>query len=85
MNNYDRLLDFLCELEQENIHYTLEHNREDSIMILAVTPGRRWEIEFFSDGHIETEGFVSEGVESREAAEAHLEQFWRENREQPAV
>ena len=78
MNAYKRLLDFLSRLEQERIHYTLEHNRPESLMILAVMPGRRWDIKFFLDGHVETESFVSEGVKSDEKAEAQLEQFWRD-------
>ena len=85
MDIYKRLLDFLCQLEQENIHYTLEHNREDSIMVLAATPMKHWEIEFFSDGHIETDVYVSGGVKSDEDAEAELGRFWQENRELPAA
>jgi hypothetical protein len=31
-------------------------------MVLVVVPGQRWEIEYFVDGSIEIEKFISEGV-----------------------
>ena len=81
MNIYQRLLDFLCQLDQHHIHYRLEHNREDSIMVLVATPMKHWEIEFFQDGHLETDVYVSSGVKSAEEAEAELERFGAENLE----
>ncbi len=35
-------------------------------MVLIAVPGQRWEVEFFADGHIEIERFLStqEGVVS---------------------
>lgn len=81
MNIYERLLNFLGLLEQKRIHYTLEHNRDDAVMVLIATPGERWEVEFFTDGHIETEVFRSTGVKGDEDAEAELERFWKENTE----
>lgn len=60
MNN---LLKFLSGLEERNIHYYLEHNRDEFIMVNVAIPGERWEIEFSSDGEIEIEIFKnSEGV-----------------------
>jgi hypothetical protein len=57
------LLQFLVELEGRKIPYRLEHNRQDSIMVLLADPGERWEVEFFGDGRIETEVFgTSRGV-----------------------
>jgi hypothetical protein len=55
----DRLLSFLCSLENNRIHYTLQHNRGEAIMVLIAVPGQRWEVEFFADGHVEIERFVS--------------------------
>jgi hypothetical protein len=55
---FRKLLAFLDRLEQAKITYRLEHVRE-SIMICAVVPGERWEIEFFVDGHVEIERFAS--------------------------
>jgi hypothetical protein len=55
----DRLLSFLVSLQNNRIQYTLEHNRGEAIMVLVAVPGQRWEVEFFADGHVEIERFVS--------------------------
>jgi len=55
----DKLLSFLCKLQDHRLHYTLEHNRGEAIMVLIAVPGQRWEVEFFADGHVEIERFVS--------------------------
>jgi hypothetical protein len=55
----DRLLSFLCSLENNRIHYTLAHNRGEAIMVLIAVPGQRWEVEFFADGQVEIERFAS--------------------------
>lgn len=77
MNIYERLLEFLVQLEAKRIHYTLEHNRDEAVMVLIAAPGERWEVEFFADGHVETEAFRSDGVKGDEEAEAELEKFWQ--------
>jgi hypothetical protein len=59
-----QLLRFLQQLEDANIWYRLEHVR-DSVMVLLAVPGERWEVEFFRDGHIEVERFVSAGMEDK--------------------
>lgn len=57
------LLEFLSLLEDKKIHYHLEHNRDDFMMVCVAIPGERWEVEFSSDGEIEIEIFNnSEGV-----------------------
>lgn len=56
-----KLLAFLDRLEQANIAYGLKHVR-DTIMVVISVPGERWEVEFFEDGEIEIERFVSTGV-----------------------
>lgn len=57
------LLKFLSRLEERGIHYHLEHNRDDFIMVCIAIPGERWEVEFSSDGEVEIEIFKnSEGV-----------------------
>ena len=57
------LIDFVNRLRGEGIHFLIEHNRDDAIMVLAVVPGERWEVEFFADGHTEVEVFTSGGVD----------------------
>jgi hypothetical protein len=60
-NGFPGFIQFLNELEQKKISYTLAHNREDAIMVIVAAPGERWEIEFLSDGSIEIEKFISTG------------------------
>jgi hypothetical protein len=56
-----KLLEFIEELENRKIHFNLSKIR-DSILVEVVVPGQRWEIEFFSDNHVEIEKFISTGV-----------------------
>ena len=56
-----KLLEFLNKLEETNIYYKLNKVR-DAIMVEVAIPGERWEVEFFSDGQIEVEKFISDGV-----------------------
>lgn len=58
---FRKLTTLLKQLEQEHIHYTLASHRDGAIMVLATVPGERWEIEFFEDGSIEVERFISNG------------------------
>lgn len=58
---YACLLGFLTKLDENEIEYTLMHNRPEAIAILIATPGDRWEIEFLEDGSIEVERFSSTG------------------------
>jgi hypothetical protein len=53
----NKLLTFLNNLEKRNIHYNLEHNRDDFIMVNVAVPGERWEVEFSKDGKVEIEIF----------------------------
>jgi hypothetical protein len=59
MSGMEKLLNFLVKLEAHKIHYGLEHNRGEAIMVLIAVPGERWEVEFFDDGHVEVEVFES--------------------------
>ncbi|MGH9770013.1 MAG: hypothetical protein ACREAB_21525 [Blastocatellia bacterium] len=61
MKNLENLLSFLVRLEDVKIHYSLEHNRDEAIMVLIVVPGQHWEVEFFEDGSVEIEVFESGG------------------------
>lgn len=56
----DELIKFLNELESRKIYYRLNKIR-DSIMVEIAVPGQRWEVEFFTDGNIEIEKFISDG------------------------
>jgi hypothetical protein len=67
-----KLLAFLRKLQEANIHYSLEHNRDykdvSAIMVLVDVPGERWEIEFIGDGTVEVERFKSDGTIDDESA-----------------
>ncbi len=56
-----RLTDFLNRLREAKIHFTLASFRDDTVMVQVTVPGERWEIEFFTDGHVEAEKFRSSG------------------------
>jgi hypothetical protein len=65
----EKLLEFLSELSKRNINYKLASYREEAIMVEIALPGERWEVEFFADGHVEVETFISNpaGIEGEEA------------------
>jgi hypothetical protein len=58
---FRKLTTFLKRLEGAHIHYSLACHREDVLMVLVTVPGERWEVEFWTDGSIEVERFVSNG------------------------
>jgi hypothetical protein len=57
MNAFQKLLDFLAELDRFKIFHRLSQVRPEAIMVKIAVPGERWEVEFFSDGHVEVEVF----------------------------
>ena len=70
-DTYREFLALLRRLEEAKISYTLGCNRDDALMIIAVVPGERWEIEFVDyddEIHIEIERFVSSGRIEDESA-----------------
>ena len=71
-NTFGKLIAFLGKLDHGKISYTLAHHRDDAIMVIAVVPGERWEIEFFQDGSVEVERFISDGEIYGEEALAEL-------------
>lgn len=60
-----KLIAFLNRLESSKIYYTLNKVR-DSILVEVVVPGERWEVEFFENGTVEIEKFLSNGQLYRE-------------------
>ncbi|MBE7034162.1 MAG: hypothetical protein E7406_08065 [Ruminococcaceae bacterium] len=55
-----KLISFLEKLDEKKIYYKLNKVR-DAIMVEIAVPGDRWEVEFFADGNVEVEKFVSQG------------------------
>lgn len=79
-NSFQKLLDFLERLERENLWYRLEYIRPETICVCIVIPGEHWEVEFFDDGHIEFERFVTTSEIGDEAAlEKHIQLFIEAN------
>lgn len=74
---FAKLVAFLQALDERGLHHTIEHHREDSVMVLVAVPGERWEVEFFGSGEVETETFRSTGM----AGEDRIERLLRENAE----
>lgn len=70
------VLAFTQTLQEKRISYTLDSIR-DAIMVRVAVPGERWEIEFFADGGVEIERFVSTGVD--EATPQLLEKLIADN------
>ncbi|MHC5615486.1 MAG: hypothetical protein ACYTXA_32090 [Nostoc sp.] len=58
-HGFGKLVTFLNQLEQERISYTLSHHRDQTIMVNVAVAGEQWEVEFFEDGSVEVERFVS--------------------------
>ncbi len=76
---FGRLLRFLDQLEEFNIHYDLKHVR-DSIMVRTYIPEGLWEIEFFEDGTLEVEFFPRDsGVEG--VPEEWLDRFIEDHKD----
>jgi len=58
---------FLKKLEEAHIWYSIDKPLPDSIQVLVVVPGERWEIDFFFDDGVEcsniwVEKFKSDGT-----------------------
>jgi hypothetical protein len=60
-NQFRKLLSFLERLDTARITYTIEHSRDDALMVIAFAPGEYWEIEFVVDGEIDIERYRSDG------------------------
>ena len=75
-NSFQKLLDFLEELEQRMISFTLRRIRNETIMVDIDVPGERWEAEFFADGHVEVEVFRGGGPNSGLEGEEVFDQLF---------
>ena len=70
-----KLLDFLNRLDAVALSYRIEHNRDESVMVIVAVPSQRWEVEFFANDDIEVEVF--EGIGGVEGPERLEELFDR--------
>jgi hypothetical protein len=69
---YNRLLSFLSTLDDRKIAYSLNHVRDDAVMVEIAVPGERWEVEFLFDGSVDVERFISTGALCGEEALGEL-------------
>jgi hypothetical protein len=70
MNAIENALAFCTALQQRKAPYQVLVVRPDAVTVALAVPGERWEVEFFTDGRVELERFVSQGVEERSTAVA---------------
>jgi hypothetical protein len=80
-NQFSNFLAFLERLSEAKITYSLEHSRDDAVMVTVVSPGVYWEIEFLEDGHVEVERYRSDGKIHDESALNELFQLWSDGEE----
>lgn len=72
------LFEFLDGLEAQRMSFTLARYR-NSIMVVVSLPGQRWEVEYFVDGHVEVEKFISDGtIETASQLDALFEEWGRD-------
>ncbi len=64
--------EFCRELGRRHVTYELRVVRDEALMLSVALPGERWELEFFDDGQIELERFISQGVVEAPEALAEL-------------
>jgi hypothetical protein len=72
MTALSKAAEFCRELDRRRIAYELQIVRDEALMMSVPLPGERWEIEFFDDGRIELERFISQGVAEAPSALAEL-------------
>jgi hypothetical protein len=73
---FRRLLAFLERLDDAKIAYTLEHSRDDALMVLVYSPAGYWEVEFTADGEVDIERYRSDGRIEDESALEELFASW---------
>ncbi len=70
------LFDWMNKLRAAKIHFNMASVRDDAVMLEVSVPGERWEVEFFPDGTIEVERFLSPGkIEGASALDELLSRF----------
>lgn len=68
--------EFMKQLRERGIYFTLASHREDYLMFQISVPGERWEVEFSSTGEVEIEIFRSDGsIQGPEAMDDLLKRF----------
>jgi len=58
----EKLFEFCSALDRLHVRYGVLITRDDAVTVTVVVPGEYVEVEFFSDGSVEMERFLSQGV-----------------------
>jgi hypothetical protein len=73
----------LCSyLRARQASFTLNIVRDDALLVTVALPGQLWEIEFFDDGTVELDRYVSQGVDQADSLYEQLAE-WLEERASP--
>lgn len=67
----EKLFHFCDALDTLHVRYGVLIARDDAVMVTVVSPGQYIDVEFFNDGSVEIERFLSRGVEA--GSDADLE------------
>ena len=62
MTTLKDVLQFCNALNERHASYKLSVDRPEAIRVTLDVPGERWEIDFFPDGDVELDRYVSQGV-----------------------
>jgi hypothetical protein len=62
MTMLENVLQFCNALNKRRASYRQSVERPEAIRVTLDVPGERWEIDFFPDGEIELDRYVSQGV-----------------------
>lgn len=86
MSTLSDVFSLLDRLNTNGIYFTLGYHRPGYLMVTAVVPGERWEIELQADGEPEIEVFVSRGgVEYGATVEELFERFGEPSQSEPNI
>jgi hypothetical protein len=78
LGSMDKLFESCVALEELHVRYGVLVNREVAVTVTVAAPDQYLEIEFFADGSMEIERFVSQGVaEAREPEREAIIQAFR--------
>jgi hypothetical protein len=66
----------LCAyLRAQQASYTINIARDEALMVTVALPGQLWEIEFFDDGSVEVDRYVSQGVAEADSLHQQLAEW----------
>ena len=70
VNVFDKLLDFLDELDKRRISYDVERSRADALMVKIFNIDEYWEVEFLAEGDVVIQIFKDQPIHVFDTREA---------------